>query len=91
MSTTLTTTPIYPGDKALDQLTALGIPAAHAVRWASMGPAVSATLWTYSGHALLEAHRTTSAHRTIVDACLLEGSNSGADTIESARFWESLI
>lgn len=67
MSTTLTTTPIYPGDKALDQLTALGIPAAHAVRWASMGPAVSVTLWTYSGHALLEAHRTTSAHRTIVE------------------------
>ena len=91
MSTTLTATPIYPGENALDQLTALGVPAARAVRWASMGPAVSATLWTYGGHALLEAHRATSAHRTIVDACLLEGGGAGADTIESARFWEILI
>lgn len=91
MSTTLTTTPIYPGDKALDQLTALGIPAAHAVRWASMGPAVSVTLWTYSGHALLEAHRTTSAHRTIVDACLLEGGDAETDTTESTPSWQTLI
>ena len=91
MSTTLTTTPICPGDKALDQLTALGIPAAHAVRWASMGPAVSATLWTYSGHALLEAHRTTSAHRTIVDACLLEGGDAETDTTESTPSWRTLI
>lgn len=91
MSTTLTTTPIYPGDKALDQLTALGIPAAHAARWASMGPAVSATLWTYSGHALLEAHRTTSAHRTIVDACLLEGGDAETDTTESTPSWQTLI
>lgn len=91
MSTTLTTTPINPGDNALDQLTALGIPAAHAVRWASMGPAVSATLWTYSGHALLEAHRTTSAHRTIVDVCLLEGGDAETDTTESTPSWQTLI
>ena len=91
MSTTLATTPILPGDNAREQLRALGIPAAHAARWAEMGPAVSATLWTYSGHALLEAHRTTSAHRTIVDACLLDGGDAGADAIESARTWEVLI
>ena len=91
MNTTLTTTPIRPGDNARDQLTALGIPAAYAARWAAMGPAISATLWTYSGHALLEAHRTTSAHRTIVDACLLDGGDAGARAIESARTWEVLI
>lgn len=91
MSTTLTTTPIYPGDKAREHLTALGIPAAHAVRWAAMGPAVSATLWTYGGHALLEAHRTASAHRTIVDACLLDGDDAGAPAMESARSWAVLI
>lgn len=91
MSTTLAATPILPGDNAREQLRALGIPAAHAARWAEMGPAVSATLWTYSGHALLEAHRTTSAHRTIVDACLLDGGDAGAAAVESARTWEVLI
>ena len=91
MSTTLATTPILPGDNAREQLRALGIPAAHAARWAAMGPAISATLWTYSGHVLLEAHRTTSAHRTIVDACLLDGGDAGARAIESARMWEVLI
>lgn len=91
MSTTLTTGPIRPGDNVYDQLTALGIPAAYAARWAAMGPAVSATLWTYSGHALLEAHRTTSAHRTIVDACLLDRDDAGARAIESARTWGVLI
>ena len=91
MSATPTPTPIRPGDNAREQLMALGVPAAHAARWASMGPAVSATLWTYSGHALLEAHRATSAHRTIVDACLLERGDAGARAIESARLWEVLI
>ena len=91
MSTTLTATPIYPGENAREQLKALRVPDAQAARWAPMGPAVSATMWTYGVHALLEVHRTTSAHRTIVDACLLEGGHAGADTIESARFWEILI
>lgn len=91
MSTTPTPITIRPGKNAREQLKALRVPDAQAARWASMGPAVSATLWTYGGHALLEAHRTTSAHRTIVDACLLEGRDAGADTIESARFWEILI
>lgn len=91
MSTTPKNTPIRPGNNTRDQLTAVGIPAAYAARWAAMGPAVSATLWTYSGRALLEAHRTTSAHRTIVDACSLEGRDAGADGIESARSWEALI
>ena len=91
MSTTPTNTPIHPGDNAREQLTALGIPAAYAARWAAMGPAVSATLWTCSGRALLEAHRRTSAHRTIVDACLLEGGDAKTDRTESARPWETLI
>lgn len=84
-------TPIPSGDNARHQLRDLGVPDACAARWGAMGPAVSATLWTYSGHALLEAHRTTSAHRTIVDACLLDGSEAGASTIESAQSWEVLI
>lgn len=91
MSITPTPITIRPGKNAREQLKALRVPDAQAARWASMGPAVSATLWTYGGHALLEAHRTTSAHRTIVDVCLLEGGNADADTIESARFWEILI
>ena len=91
MSTTPTPTTIRPGKNAREHLMALGIPAAHAARWAAMGPAVSATLWTYGGHALLEAHRTTSAHRTIVDACLLDGDDAGAPAIESARSWAVLI
>lgn len=91
MSTTPTNTPIHPGDNAREQLTALGIPAAHAARWAAMGPAVSATLWTCSGRALLEAHRRTSAHRTIVDVCLLEGGDAKTDKTEAARPWENLI
>ena len=91
MSTTPKAAPVHPGDNAREQLKALGIPAAHAARWAAMGPAVSATLWTYGGHALLEAHRTASAHRTIVDACLLDGDDAGARAIESARSWAVLI
>lgn len=91
MSTTLTTAPLRPGDNAREQLKALGVPDAHAARWAAMGPAVSATLWAYRGHALLEAHRTTSAHRTIVDVCLLEGGGAETGTTESARSWETLI
>ena len=91
MSTTPKATPIRPGDNARERLTALGIPAAHAARWAAMGPAVSATLWTYSGRALLEAHRTTSAQRTIADACLLGGGDAKTDRTESARAWETLI
>lgn len=91
MSATPTPTTIRPGNNAREHLTALGIPAAHAARWAAMGPAVSATLWTYGGHALLEAHRTASAHRTIVDACLLDGDDAGARAIESARSWAVLI
>ena len=91
MSTTPMPTPIRPGDKAREQLMALGVPAAQATRWAAMGPAVSATLWTLSGRALLEAHRTTSAHRTIVDACALEGGGATTDRTESARPWERLI
>ena len=82
MSTTPMPTPIRPGDKAREQLMALGVPAAQATRWAAMGPAVSATLWTLSGRALLEAHRTTSAHRTIVDACALEGGGATTDRTE---------
>lgn len=64
-------TPITPGDGARDQLLALGVPDHDAQLWAMMGPAVSATLWTYRGHALLETHRATSAHRTISATCLL--------------------
>ena len=87
----LVRTPIPPGENARDQLKALGVPDARAARWGAMGPAVSATLWTYSGHALLEAHRMTSVHRTIVDACLLEGSEAGASAIASAQSWEVVI
>ena len=68
MSATPTPTTIRPGNNAREQLKDLRVPDAHAARWAAMGPAVSATLWTYGGHALLEAHRTTSANRTILDA-----------------------
>ena len=71
MSTTPTSTPIRPGDNVREQLKALRVPDAQAERWAVMGPAMSVTLWTFNGHALLEAHRATSAHRTIVAACLL--------------------
>ena len=91
MSTTPTPTTIRPGDSARGQLKALGVPDTYATRWAAMGPAASVTLWTYGGHALLEAHRTTSAHRTIVDACLLDGDDAGARAIESARSWAVLI
>ena len=87
----LVRTPITPGEKARHQLKDLGIPAAHAARWAAMGPAVSATLWIYSGHALLETHRVASAHRTITDTCLLDGSEAAAHAIESAQSWEVLI
>ncbi|SPT54820.1 peptidase C39 family protein [Schaalia odontolytica] len=91
MSTTPTSTPIRPGDNVREQLKALRVPDAQAERWAAMGPAMSATLWTFNGHALLEAHRATSAHRTIVDACLLDGGDAGARAIESAQSWEVLI
>ena len=84
-------TAILPGDSARGQLKALGVPDAHAARWAAMGPAVSVTLWTYCGHALLEAHRAASAHRTITDVCLLDGDDTGSDGIESAQSWEVLI
>lgn len=87
----LVRTPITPGENARHQLKDLGVPDAYAARWGAMGPAVSATLWTYSGQALLETHRVSSAHRTITDTCLLEGSDTGAVAVESARCWEILI
>ena len=84
-------TAILSGDSARGQLTALGVPDTYATRWAAMGPAASVTLWTYCGHALLQAHRATSGHRTITDVCLLDGDDAGSDGIESAQSWEVLI
>ena len=84
-------TPITPGDGARDQLLALGVPDHDAQLWAMMGPAVSATLWTYRDHALLETHRATSAHRTISGTCLLHEAATTTENGTHAPRWETLI
>lgn len=83
--------PISPGDGARDQLLALGVPDHDARLWAMMGPAVSATLWTYRGHALLETHRATSAHRTISATCLLHEAATTTENDTHTPRWETLI
>ena len=84
-------TPITPGDGARDQLLALGVPDHDAQLWAMMGPAVSATLWTYRDHALLETHRATSAHRTISATCLLHEAATTTENDTHTPRWETLI
>ena len=84
-------TPITPGDGARNQLLALGVPDHDARLWAMMGPAVSATLWTYRGHALLETHRATSAHRTISGTCLLHEVATTTENDTHTPRWETLI
>ena len=84
-------TPITPGDGARDQLLALGVPDHDAQLWAMMGPAVSATLWTYRDHALLETHRATSAHRTISGTYLLHEAATTTENDTHTPRWETLI
>ena len=84
-------TPITPGDGARDQLLALGVPDHDAQLWAMMGPAVSATLWTYRDHALLETHRATSDHRTISGTCLLHEAATTTENDTHTPRWETLI